>query len=138
MDKLEFNKIFTDRFIQTQYSLWNSLITFNTFIIGIVSILFSIDSSFSKCLVIWFYLSSSISIGLILFNYYRTKESLEKIIVFDDEADYTGNDVKYEKQRNALLKELFKVNKKNNWAEKSVLFIAVFNIAAAFAIILFT
>ena len=60
-------------YLNTQYSLWNSLITFNAIILSVISILRILDANISKILVSWLLTTCSISIFLIITNYYISK-----------------------------------------------------------------
>ena len=60
-------------YVNTQYSLWNSLITFNAIVLSVISVLRILDSNISKSLVSWLLITCSFSIVLIITNYYMSK-----------------------------------------------------------------
>jgi len=70
--KSELEKLKTT-YINTQYSLWNSLITFNAIILSVISVLRILDGNISKTLVSWLLITCSFSIVLIIVNYYISK-----------------------------------------------------------------
>jgi hypothetical protein len=60
-------------YMNTQYSLWNSLITFNAIILSMVSVLYVVDTNISKEITSWFLVTCSVSIFLIITNYIISK-----------------------------------------------------------------
>ena len=69
----DLNQNIIDRFLNIQHSLWNTLVTYNSIMISVISILFVIDSNISKTLVLWLFSSCFVSIFLILLNYCSIK-----------------------------------------------------------------
>lgn len=67
MDKLK------NIYLNTQYSLWNSLITFNAIILSVISVLRILNTNMPKNLVLWLLITCSISIIFIIIIYYITK-----------------------------------------------------------------
>jgi len=51
----EMNEKIKDKYLNTKYSLWNSLITFNALLISAISILYAMNSNVTKLLVIWIF-----------------------------------------------------------------------------------
>ena len=70
--KSELGKLKTT-YINTQYSLWNSLITFNAIILSVISVLRIIDLNISKNFISWLLITCSLSIFLIIINYLISK-----------------------------------------------------------------
>ena len=69
----EMNEKIKDKYLNTKYSLWNSLITFNALLISAISILYAMNSNVTKLLVIWIFSTCSLSIILLIINYILSK-----------------------------------------------------------------
>lgn len=122
MEKEEHDQIIFDRFLSVQYSLWNSLITFNSILLGIISILYVLNPAMSKCFVLWLFTSCSVSILLIILNYLMCKYFYKYLAKHNNDND----DVKYYGKKNY---KHFSIGYKiQNFNEIVVILIIIFNL----------
>ena len=69
----ELNELHKDRFLNAQFSLWNTIITLNALLIGFISILYSLNPSLNYVFTIIIFSLSILSIILLTINFVLTR-----------------------------------------------------------------
>jgi hypothetical protein len=132
----EMNQNNIDRFLNVQNSLWNTLITYNSIMISVISILFVIDSNISKVLILWLFSSCFVSIFLILFNYYSIKKTYYEMQKLDDfYSSHTSEEC--EQKHKSDVQKAIRKHFCSKVRERIAIIICVLNFILTFMVILF-
>lgn len=98
----EFNQKIIERYLSTQSSLWNAIITFNSIILGVISILYYVKPNVDKSFILSVFIICASSISLIIINILITKYTYLALGKID------------EKHKNYTPQKKEKVKKKDN------------------------
>ena len=102
---------YIDRFLNASFSFWNSLIIFNSLLIGSISILFNLNSEISLYVVLPLFSFGVLSVTLLVWNFLVVKGVYYTILNMEDKH----KDVPTEKLDPVLQKDIKKTLKQKTW-----------------------
>lgn len=104
-----------DRYINTQFSLWNALIVLNGLNIGAITILYLVNSNTHKSLTFFIFFFSSLAILLLIMNYFKTRRVYFELNTI--EPSQIGKLKEEEYQKN-LGDGIQKAKNRNKWIKR--------------------
>jgi len=94
----EINQRQTDRYINSLFSMWNSLIVLNGLIIGTISILYLININTNKFIVLTIFLLSSVAILFFIWNYHKIRLLYTDLANISYDKIASMNDAEYKEE----------------------------------------
>jgi len=128
---------YIDRFYNASFSFWNSLIIFNSLLIGSISILFNLNSKISFCVVLPLFSFGVLSVILLVWNFLAVKGVYYAILTLEDKHE----NVPTEDLDSAFQKDIKKTIKQRTWVKIreiiSLVFSAISLVYIFFALLFF-